>query len=99
MMKIRQPETGNKIAIIYEDHQLFGDTFASWLEKSNLFSSVQTFYTREELLHFFFRKQEYPVYLFADYYIGSSTSLSLLADIRRIYPAVRIIIVSSVTNA
>jgi DNA-binding NarL/FixJ family response regulator len=88
----------DRIAVIFDDHKLFADSFSSWLEKAGLFAYVYTFADKTELLRFFFEKQNRTIFLFSDYYIGDGNSVSTLNDIKRICPAVRIILISSITN-
>lgn len=86
------------IAVLFDDHQLFSGAFSAWLEKLELFQRVYTFNSKEELLRFFYVKHPEKVYLISDFYLREGTSLIVLKDIKRIYPAVRLIILSSITN-
>ncbi len=87
-----------RIAVILDDHILFGDSFSVLLEKLNFFKSVHTFYKEKDFLQFTDSQNTESLYLFIDYYLKNKNSLSLINDIKRLYPENKIIIVSSVTN-
>lgn len=91
-------DLNNKIAVVFDDHKLFADSFSSWLERTGVFYFVYSFTDKMDLIHFFVEKNFKNVYLFADYYIESGNSLAILNDIKKASPSVRIIFLTSVIN-
>lgn len=90
---------GNPIAIVYDDHLLFAETFAAVLEKLQLFKSVHLFADDEHAYRQFMVKHfDVPVYLFLDYYLPQNNALTLISETRRINKKVRIVVVSSITT-
>lgn len=88
------------IAAIFEDHKLFADSLAYSLEHLSFFQSIHFFNREIELLDFVeasFRKNK--VYVFVDFFIENGNSLELIMDIRKSYPSVRVIVVSSLTSS
>ncbi len=90
--------TRDSIAIIFDDHLLFADSFSAIIERLKLFQSVQTFYHEEKLIDFIINNHKIPVYIFLDYYIYEKNSLMLLNEIKRINKSSRVIFCSSVKN-
>lgn len=89
----------NPIAIVYDDHLLFAETFAAVLEKLQLFKSVHIFPDDEYAYRQFLVKHfDVPIYLFLDYYLPQNNALTLINETRRINKKARIVIVSSVTT-
>jgi len=90
---------GNPIAIVYDDHLLFAETFAAVLEKLRLFKSVHLFADDEHAYRQFMVKHfDVPVYLFLDYYLPQNNALTLISETRRINKKARIVVVSSITT-
>lgn len=89
----------NKVAVVFDDHKLFADSFAGWLEKTSFFNRVYSFTDTASLMKFFFAKRTESVYLISDFYIGEGNTLGILSDIKRIYPSVKLVILSSITNS
>ena len=90
---------GNPIAIVYDDHLLFAETFAAVLEKLQLFKSVHLFADDEHAYRQFMVKHfDVPVYLFLDYYLPQNNALTLISETRRINKKARIVVVSSITT-
>jgi len=87
-----------RIAVIYDDHQLFADAFSSLIGRMGLFRAVLTFQDEQELNLFLIRNGDQAVYFFVDYYIGNSTSLTLVSYIRTLVKRIKVICVSSCTN-
>jgi DNA-binding NarL/FixJ family response regulator len=89
----------NWTAIVLDDHKMFASTFAMIIEKTELFLSVREFTREKELRDFFIENSIRDVVLFLDYFIPQTNTLFLMADARRFCPKIRIVIVSSLTNA
>jgi DNA-binding NarL/FixJ family response regulator len=87
------------VALIVDDHSLFSDSFASLIDKLGIFEEVRTLNDDTELFRFLVRSSYNIIFVFLDYYLKERTSLTLMSDIRKIVPNVRIVIVSSVTNS
>lgn len=88
--------TRDSIAVIFDDHILFADSFSAIIERLKLFQSVQTFSREEDLLDFIVNNHKSSLYIFLDYYIYDKNSLMLLNEIKRINKSSRIIFCSSV---
>lgn len=86
-------------AVIYEDHGLFAATFSMLLERTGFFSAVNCFNKEEDILRYFAMKPSGNIFLFTDYFIPNSNVIHLIADLRRFCPTVRVVVVSSLTNA
>lgn len=88
------------LAIVLDDHKMYAETFASFIERLPYFSNVLTFYKSEAVTEYIFNLTSNPeVYFFVDYYLEeASTSLSIINDIRRMYSRINTILVSSVSN-
>lgn len=89
----------NTIAIVFDDHQLFVDAFASFIEKMKIYHSVYTFSDEQELTHFLIKNNNAPIHLFIDYYLKDSTSLMMMNDAKRVVKKIKIIYISSNLNA
>lgn len=91
--------SGNSIAIVYDDHLLFAETFAAVLEKLQLFKSVHQFFGDEQAyLRYLVKHFDESVYLFLDYYLPQKNALTLINETRRINKKVCIVIISSITT-
>lgn len=90
--------TRDSIAVIFDDHLLFADSFSAIIERLKLFQSVQTFSQEENLIDFIINNHKTPVYIFLDYYIYEKNSLMLLNEIKRLNKSSRVIFCSSVQN-
>ncbi len=95
-----QSSYARPVAIVFDDHNLYAQSFASFLERMGAFQSVYTFNYEEDMLQQLFRmKQQQLVYIFLDYYLQNKVlKLSLINDLKRMYKGVKIIVISSVTN-
>lgn len=86
------------IAIIFDDHLLFADSFSALIERLELFSSVHAFSEEKELTHFLIKHHHSPIYLFLDYYLKQKNGLPLINEARRLNKHITIIIMSSVVS-
>ena len=90
---------GNPISVVYDDHQLFAESFSVVLERLNLFKSTHIFVSDEQAyLQFLIQNHDVPIYLFLDYYLPQKNALSLINETRRINKKARIIVLSSVST-
>lgn len=96
--KVTSISSHDRIAVVFDDHKLFADSFSTWLERMGEFYFVYTFSIKEELIKFFFEKRNKIIYLFTDYYLTTGNSMSTLMDIKRLSPSTKIIFLSSLTN-
>lgn len=92
-------EKMQKVAIVVDDHALFTDSFTLLLEKFGNFDEVHVLNNHDERLDYFLKNPRKEIYLFLDYYLENQLGIEIIADIRRINKKVKIIILSSVTQA
>lgn len=88
-------EKPNAIAIVFDDHLLFADSFAALIERLELFSDVHTLSDKKELTKFLIKHAKTKIYLFLDYYLKNENGLMLVNEIKRLNRQLRIIIMSS----
>lgn len=88
-----------KIALVYDDHQLFSSSFAIILQKTGVFSDIYTFNSENELTQFILQNPLYSPYLFCDYFVPGSNTMHLLFNVRKFCPSAKIVMVSSLTNS
>jgi len=88
----------DKIAVVYDDHQLFAEMLSSWLIKAGIFTYVYSFTQKEKLMQFFFLNDHKGIFLFSDYYIGDTNSMSTIYDIRQLCPTLKLIFITSCIN-
>ncbi|KAA5535786.1 response regulator transcription factor [Paenimyroides baculatum] len=86
------------IAVILDDHKIFGDSFLMTLDKLNLFKSVKAFYNEKDFLHFVKANQNDPLFLFIDYYLKDHNSLEIISTVKKLSREIKIIVISSLTN-
>lgn len=86
------------IAIAFDDHLLFADSFSALIERLELFRSVHTISEERELINFLIKHSQSPIYLFLDYYLKNKNSLPLINEARRLNKNMTIIVLSSVTS-
>ncbi|MBB6237935.1 DNA-binding NarL/FixJ family response regulator [Pedobacter sp. AK013] len=86
------------IAIVFDDHLLFADSFSALVERLELFRAVHTLNEESELSQFLIKNPKAPIYLFLDHYLENKNSLPLINEARRLNKNVIIIIVSSVAS-
>lgn len=88
----------NRLAVIFDDHLLFVESFAAMLEQLALFDTVMGF-TEEKAYKSYLTKYYHTLtYCFLDYYLPNRNALPVIEETRRINKQSRIIIVSSVTS-
>lgn len=88
-------EKANTIAIVFDDHLLFADSFSALIERLELFSAVHTFNDKREFTHFLIKNSKTKIYLFLDYYLKNENGLMLINEIKRLNRQLTIIIMSS----
>jgi len=86
------------IAIVFDDHLLFADSFSALIERMELFRSVHTISEERELISFLIKHYESPIYLFLDYYLKNKNGLPLINEARRLNKHITIIVISSVIS-
>ncbi|WP_214227981.1 response regulator transcription factor [Pedobacter sp. B4-66] len=91
-------EKTNAIAIVFDDHLLFADSFSALIERLELFSDVHTLNDKRELTQFLIKHSKTPIYLFLDYYLKNENGLMLINEIKRLNRQLKIIIMSSTIN-
>ncbi|MEC3879584.1 response regulator transcription factor [Parapedobacter sp. 10938] len=90
---------GNPIAVVYDDHLLFAESFSAVLERLTLFKSTHIFVNDESAyLQFLVKHFDEPICLFLDYYLPQKNALTLINETRRINKKAKIIVVSSVST-
>src|SRR5690554_1727167 len=90
---------GNPIAVVYDDHLLFAESFSAVLERLKLFKSTRIFVNDESAyLQFLVKHFDEPIYLFLDYYIPQKNALTLINETRRINKKAKVIVVSSIST-
>ncbi|QIL37896.1 response regulator transcription factor [Pedobacter sp. HDW13] len=90
-------EKTNAIAIVFDDHLLFADSFSALIERLGFFSTVNNLNDKKELTHFLIKRSDIdvPIYLFLDYYLKNENCLTLINEIKRLNKRVIIIVISS----
>lgn len=89
----------NSVAVVFDNHQLFADSFGKMLENLQLFRDVHTFSNETDLIHYLINfPYDTPGYFFLDYYLEEKTALPLVTDVKRMCRSSRVIIVSVVTG-
>lgn len=91
-------ERENTIAIVFDDHSLFADSFSALIERLELFHAVHTFSNEKEFTRFLVKSSPTPIYLFLDYYLKDRNTLPLINESRRLNRHTTIIVMSSVVN-
>jgi len=87
-------------ALIIEDHLLFAETFAKLIEGFGLFNNVSYFNNTSDLLKFVLNsRMNNQFYIFLDYYLNGEVGTSIISDLRRYKKDVKIILISSLSNA
>lgn len=88
----------NTIAIIFDDHRMFADSFSSLIDRMGIFQSVRIFSEEKDIIQFFIKNVTQDIYFFVGYYLKGKHSLPLINDAKRLNKNVNIIVVSSVTD-
>nr|WP_121271457.1 response regulator transcription factor [Pedobacter schmidteae] len=83
------------IAMVFDDHLLFADSFAALIERLELFNDVHTLNDKRELTQFLIKHSKTRIYLFLDYYLKNENGLMLVNEIKRLNRQLKIIIMSS----
>ncbi|WEK18278.1 MAG: response regulator transcription factor [Candidatus Pedobacter colombiensis] len=86
------------IAIVFDDHLLFADSFSALIERLELFRSVHTLNEERDLTQFLIKHSKFQIYLFLDYYLKNKNCLPLINDAKRLNKNVIIIVMSSVIS-
>lgn len=88
-----------KSAVVFDDHQLFADSFSSLLEKTKKFQEIRVISEYNSLLQYLMEEVRTEVYLFLDYYLGDGMlGVEVINEVRRLRKSIHIIVVSSVSN-
>jgi DNA-binding NarL/FixJ family response regulator len=85
----------NTIAIVFDDHLLFADSFSALIERLELFNAVHTINDKKELTQFIIKHSKVNIYLFLDYYLKNENGLTLINEVKRLNRQLIIIIMSS----
>ncbi len=93
MLQLEKP-----IAVVFDDHLLFAESFSALLERLKLFQAVRSFSDENEYIRFLTKYYDVPLYLFLDYYLPENNALTLINDTRRLNKKVRVIVISSATT-
>lgn len=91
-------EKTDAIAIVFDDHLLFADSFSALVERLEFFRSVHTFSEEREFTHFLIKHSQAPIYLFLDYYLKNKNGLPLINEAKRLNKRIIIIVISSVIS-
>ncbi len=86
------------IAVVFDDHLLFAESFSALVERLKLFQTVRAFSDETEYIRFLTKHYHVPLYLFLDYYLPENNALTLINDTRRLNKKARIIVISSTTT-
>lgn len=87
-----------KCALVLDDHQLFGESFAVLLEKYTEIKTVHTFQEISELFRFLSQHSRQKFFIFLDYYLKDTNGLTVLTDIRRLNKICKIIFLTSASS-
>lgn len=88
-----------KSAVVFDDHQLFADSFSSLLDKTKKFQEIRVISEYDSLLQYLMEEVRTEVYLFLDYYLGDGMlGVEVINEVRRLRKSIHIIVVSSVSN-
>lgn len=89
----------NVTAVVFDNHQLFADSFGKMIENLQLFRDVHSFSNETDLIHYLINfPSDTSGYFFLDYYLEEKTALTLIADVKRMCRSSRVIIVSVVQS-
>lgn len=87
-----------KYALVLDDHQLFGESFAVLLEKYTEIETVYTFREVSELTRFLGQHSRQKFFIFLDYYLRDTNGLTVLTDVKRLNKLCKIIFLTSATS-
>jgi len=88
-------DKNNTIAIIFDDHLLFADSFSALVERFEIFGAVHTFDDKKKVTHFLINHSKMHIFLFLDYYLKNENSLTLINEVKRLNRRIIIIVMSS----
>lgn len=90
----------NLIAIVFDDHKLFAESFSLLLEQLDMFKSVLFFSEEKDLTQYFINNsnKQQEIYFFVDYYLKEKHSLPLINNVKRLNKQINIIILSNLTD-
>lgn len=77
-------DKNNAIAIVFDDHLLFADSFSVLVERFNIFGAVYTFDDKKKITHFLVDHSKMHIFLFLDYYLKNENSLTLINEVKRL---------------
>lgn len=90
---------GSKVAVVFDNHHLFAESFSKLLDSFYIFGDVNAFTEEVDLMRYLIAlPPKKNVYLFLDYFLEGKTVLPIINDIRRIYKSAQIIIVTTSAN-
>lgn len=87
-----------KSALVLDDHQLFGESFAVLLERYTELKTVYTFQEISDVARFLGQHSRQKFFIFLDYYLKNTNGLTVLTDIRRLNKLCKIIFLTSATS-
>lgn len=90
--------TTTKLAIVFDDHSLFSDSYSSLIEKLDIFDFVYAIYDEEELFGLLIENTETQICLFLGYYIKNRKFIELIEKVRYAHLNINVVVVSSVIN-
>lgn len=88
----------NRIAIVFDDHLLFAVSFSALIERLNVFDSIHTIDSNDELKQLTHHYKGKVIYLFLDYYLKGSIGLVLIPEIKKMKRKIKLIVLSSITS-
>lgn len=89
----------NAAAVVFDDHKLFAESFAGFLERLDLFIEVRNVSDEKEVLHLLINLiPDGDVFLFLDYYYKDTNSITIFNEVRRLSKKIKIIFVTSATQ-
>src|SRR5690606_21380790 len=86
------------IAIVFDDHHLFADSFSALIEHLELFQAVHMFNHERDLQQFLIKNSQAHIHIFIDFYLKEKNALPIINEVRRLNRQTAIIVVSSVAN-
>jgi len=89
----------NSIAVVFDDHKMFADSFSSVIDRLQMFKSVQVVTDEKDLIQYFVKNAaQQEVYFFVDYHLRDRHSLPIINDVKKLHKQTHVIILSSVTD-
>lgn len=87
-----------KLAIVFDDHLLFSDSYSSLIEKLDIVDSVHLIADKDELFRLLIDNAAHSIYIFLGYYLKNRSGIELIDEVRRVHGNTHIVVVSSVIN-